>query len=342
MAYLRKVKGSPFWSLRYQDFETGRWREKSTKLRHQDPKETRKANRLCDEQSEREAKIKPETDGEFVRWVPEYLRTHYNRSNSLKRYEAAWQRISEWLKLRKIRHPRQIRYQHAADFMAWRKETGVAHNTARLELKFFSFVMTEAMRREFTESNPLSLAKVEISPSKEKPELTLGMLRAARAAFANRPKWMRTVFEICANIGCRFAEASIPMERVDLAKKIVFLTDSKRSENDPRRLHCVPINDQLAAYLATLSGQERTTPPLTGDMNRLFNEAMKKATGTTSHSLRVSFITRCHRSGLTESQVMQLVNHSSRLVHRVYTRLNVEDARNSMLRVIPPPPPDEQ
>lgn len=340
MAYLRKLQRSPFWFLRYQDLETGRWREQSTKLRHDDPKETRKAKRLCDQHSEREAKAAPDAGSEFARWVPDYIRSHYQRPHSLKRYDAAWQRISEWLQANKLRHPRQIRYQHAADFMAWRKATGAAHNTARLELKFFSFVMTEAMRRELAETNPLSLAKIEIAPAKEKPELSPEMMRAARAAFTLRPKWMRTVFEICANLGCRFAEASVPMDRVNLDDKLVFLTDSKRSENDPRRLHCVPINGQLAAYLATLAGQERTTPPLTGDMNRLFNVVLKKATGATSHSLRVSFVTRCHRSGLSESQVMQLVNHSSRLVHRIYTRLNVEDARRSMERVEPPPPPD--
>ncbi len=342
MAYLRKLERSPFWFLRYQDTDTGLWREKSTKLRHDDPKETRKAKRLCDQHSEREAKVSPDADGEFARWAPEYIRSHYQRPHSLKRYDAAWQRISEWLQTNRLRHPRQIRYQHANDFMAWRKGTGASHNTARLELKFFSFVMREAMRREFTETNPLALAKVEIAPAKEKPELTPDMMRAARAAFAGRPRWMRTVFEICANTGCRFAEASIPMERVDLKQKLVLLTDSKRSENDPRRLHCVPINDQLAAYLATLSGQERTTPPLTGDMNRLFNVVLKKATGATSHSLRVSFVTRCHRAKLNEADVMRLVNHSSRLVHRIYTRLNVDDARRSIQRVEPPPPPDEQ
>jgi hypothetical protein len=57
----------------------------------------------------------------------------------------------------------------------------------------------------------------------------------------------------------------------------------------------------------------------------------------------VSFISRCHRAGLTEQQAMRLVNHSSRLVHRIYSRLNVEDARLAMQKVpLPPSPPVEK
>jgi hypothetical protein len=81
-------------------------------------------------------------------------------------------------------------------------------------------------------------------------------------------------------------------------------------------------------------------PRLTGEMNQRFNAVLKRAVGTTSHSLRVSFISRRHRAGLTEQQAMRLVNHSSRLVHRIYSRLNVDDAREAMQRVpLPPPPP---
>ena len=84
-------------------------------------------------------------------------------------------------------------------------------------------------------------------------------------------------------------------------------------------------------------------PRLTGEMNQRFNAVLKGAVGTTSHSLRVSFISRCHRAGLTEQQAMRLVNHSSRLVHRIYSRLNVEDARQAMQKVpLPPPPPVEK
>lgn len=305
-------------------------------MRHDDPADTRKAQRQCQAASEKEAQVAPVGEEEFLRWVPGYLVAHYTRKNSKQRYDAAWQRVAEWCKLRNVRHPRQVKYQHAQDYMDWRKATGASHNTARLELKFFSFLMSEAMRRDFCEKNPLGLAKIERSPAKEKPDLSDANLLAARAAFQKRPVWMRTVFEICAHIGCRFAESSMPLSRVDFAGKIIWVEDSKRKDGDPRKLYAVPMPDSLVTYLKKLKG-ERTCPVLSGEMNRLFNIVLKGACGATSHSLRVSFISRCHRAGLSESQAMRLVNHSTRLVHRIYSRLSLTDAREAMARVAPPP-----
>jgi hypothetical protein len=81
---------------------------------------------------------------------------------------------------------------------------------------------------------------------------------------------------------------------------------------------------------------DRTSGRLTGDQNRVFNSILKAACGATSHSLRVSFVTRCHRAGLSESQAMRLVNHSTRLVHAVYSKLNLSDAR-AAAALVPPP-----
>lgn len=341
MASLRKLDRSPYWYLRYRDLDTGVWREKCTKLKHDDPRDSRKAHRLCQKHSEEEAKVGPDAEGEFGRWVPAFLAKNYDRVNSLKRYDAAWQRIAEWLRESRLRHPRQIKYVHAESFLKWRVDSGVSRNTARLELKFFAFLIKEAMRREYCDSNPLALAKVPIQPAAPKPEIDADAFRRARAAFASKPRWMRTVFEICSNLGCRFNEAHVPMSNINFDDNLITITDSKRKEGDPRRNYTIPMRDSLVAYLRSLPQQGTTTPKLSGEMNRQFNIVLKKATGATSHSLRVSFVTRCHRAGLSESEAMRLVNHSSQLVHKIYSRLNVEDARKAMNRVEPPPPPDD-
>jgi integrase len=226
--------------------------------------------------------------------------------------------------------------------MAWR--TGAEGgpclaNTARLELKLWSFVMAEAARREFTESNPLALAKVPRAPAPPKKELTPADFAAARRAFAARKTapWMLTAFEICAHLGCRFSEADLGREDVDFATGLVWVTDAKRAVTDPRKRFAVPMPLPLQKTLKrALRSRERTTPKLVGEQNRQFNRTLKAATGATSHSLRVSFITRCHRAGLSESQAMRLVNHSSRLVHAVYSKLGVGDAREAAARVPAP------
>jgi hypothetical protein len=111
---------------------------------------------------------------------------------------------------------------------------------------------------------------------------------------------MSIVFEIMAHIGCRSAESSIPTERIDFEKMILWVEDSKRKPGDPKKLFAVPMTEQLKKILVPLRTRDRTVPPLTGAMNQRFNVVLKRAVGTTSHSLGVSFISRCHRGGLTE------------------------------------------
>lgn len=338
MAYLCKHKRSPFWYIRFRDLDTGAWREQGTKLLIEDAKHSRDARRLAEKYSIKEAQVAPEHGGEFRAWVKDYLRSHYKRESTLLRMQAAWDSISEWMQIRNLRHPRQIRYEHAQDYLSWRKGTA-RHNTVRLELKFFSFVLNEAIRREYCERNVLAQVKIQREAPPEKPELLDDLMIAAREAFGSQTWWMRIVFEIQAHIGCRFAETSIPLKRIDFEQNLIWVEDSKRKSDDPKKLFPVPMTEQLKQILLPLKGQERTVPPLTGEMNHRFNRVMKRATGATSHSLRVSFISRCHRAGLTEHQAMLLVNHSSRLVHRIYSRLNVDDARKAMGRVPQPPPP---
>lgn len=346
MASLRSHKRSPFWYVRFRDLDTGQWKEECTKKRIDHDKETREAQRICNKKTEGEARISANRSGSFSAWVGGYLATHFKNERSQQRYTYAWEILTEWLRLRNLQHPRQIRYLHAGDFLKWRTgidpdglqpSTGaVSHNSARLEVKFFSFIMREAIRREECEKNPWAEFKIERKAAKEKPELEPEDYAVARAAF--HVEWMKTVFEILTYLGCRFSEASIPMHKIDFAEKVIWMEDSKRDPNDPRKSYCVPLPDELVSVFLPLKDQDRTVPILTKEMNARFNEVLQKAIGVTSHSLRVSFISRCHRSGLNESEAMRLVNHSSRMVHRIYTRLNLQDARTAQARIVMPPP----
>ena len=340
MAFLIKAEKTKYWILRYRDLDSGRWREKSTKCRVEDRLETRAAQRMEAEQTRLEAQVRPDDSGEFSSWVAAYLRGHYTNPKSLKRYEAAWLRILEFCHKQKIRHPSEVRYEHAMSYLQWRKgKDGCGHNTARLEVKFWSFILQEAMRREYCQKNPLSLATLPRELSAPKKELTPEDFAKARSAFTARTTapWMLTAFEICAHTGCRFNESEFGPEAVDFEKKILWLTDSKRAETDSRKKFSVPLSEPLAAHLKDVfTKRKRTTVKLVPDQNTRFNKVLKAACGATSHSLRVSFITRCHRAGLSESMAMRLVNHSTRLVHAVYSKLNIEDAREAVARVPPP------
>lgn len=344
MACLKKTKKSPYWILRRRDPKTGDWRDSSTGLRHDNPADTQAARRLAHKATQEEQKsvFNTKDPGHFARWVPAYISNHYTRSGSRRRYEIAWSNLATFLACKRLTHPRQIRYEHAEEYMQWRKAQGVGQNTARCEAKFLAFLLNEAIRRDYVEKNVIALAKIRLAPVKAKPDLDTTLLAAGRAAFAERPAWMRHVFEIMLHTGCRFSEASMPLSQIDFDNDILYVADAKRQDTDPRKLYPVPLPPALRPMLEALraSKAKRTAPALTREDNRRFNIILKAATGATSHSLRVSFISRCHRAGLSEMQAMRLVNHSSQLVHRIYSRLSVEDMRSALLKlppVLPPP-----
>jgi site-specific recombinase XerC len=339
MASLYPKPRSPFHWLRYRDLDTGEWRGKTTKLRIDSPVESRRAQKMADEHSKREAQVGNLADGSFAAWVPAFLQHNYDNPRSLIRYSAAWSKVWAFLKAKGIHHPRQFRWEYVSDYLRERKLQGVKHNTARLEIKAFGTIMQEAKRRDYCENNPLIGNRIEKEPSKEKPKLSIAQLEKIRKHLKTRPPWMLTVFEIQANLGCRFNECSIRKEDVDFRKKRILMTDSKRKPNDPRKRYLVPLKDPaFIKYLkGILKNSDLTIKPLTGDDNTRFNKELNSVCkGATSHSLRVSFVTRCHQADLSEHLAMRLVNHSNSLIHQIYSKLDFTDVVKAARKVPPP------
>lgn len=341
VAHLRKHRRSPFWYLRRRDLDTGSWVQKSTGLRADSAEDTRKAQRMADKATVEEQKVgTTRFNPAFSAWVPGYIASHWTgQGDSKRRYGVAWQAIRRFLNEQGIIYPRQIRYAHGAAYINWRRATkvhgkAVGHNTALLEIKFLSQLVNEAIRREFTESNPIARLGIARTAQKIKPELTDKQIADIRAKLVGELEWMRTCFEIALYTGCRFSECSIPMENIDLTAGTIRLRDAKRSENDPRKYFTVPIHASLRPTLERLAASGTTrTCELSADKNGRINDRIKQVVNASFHSLRVTFITRCHRGGLSQAEAMRLVNHSSTLVHRIYSRLNVEDVRQAQSRI---------
>jgi hypothetical protein len=76
MAYITKSAKSAYWVLRYRCLDTGKWRDRSTRCRHDDAKQTRAAQRMAEEASALEAKVGPEASGDFSAWALDYIRRH--------------------------------------------------------------------------------------------------------------------------------------------------------------------------------------------------------------------------------------------------------------------------
>jgi integrase len=345
VAFVKKRSGSKWLTIRYRDLDTGVWKDETTGFLKGDKEDERRAQKEALKRTQQEQKFSPQMTGDFSTWVISYMERHYTNENSLRRYKIAWANLVEWLNVKKIRHPRQFLYEHVDEYMIWRQSRAKpgkdSNNTARLEMKFLSFLMKEAKRRGYLESNKLELAKIPRREAKLKEEFSDDDIKLARVLFRAKPsKWMSIVFEIMIHLGCRFSESRFPKESIDFDAMTIQLHDSKRKPNSDRKEFTVPMTEQLKTYLESLKWTDGyAVPPLDRSMNENFNSVLKKQFGTTSHSCRVTFITRCHRAGLSEPQAMALVNHSTRLVHRIYSRLNVKDAAKALSKVQPPPAP---
>lgn len=348
MASIRRHRRSPFWYLRKRDLDSGEWVEESTGLRADNPADTRKAQRLADKATVDEQRIGgPRNSPAFLAWVPGYIASHWPvGSDSKRRYTTAWQAIKAFLNAESIVYPRQIKYAHGGAYIRWRLATkvhgrAVVHNTALLEIKFLSQLMNEAIRREFAESNPLARLGIARTSQKEKPELTDAEITKIRNYLRGQPEWMRIAFEIALYTGCRFSECAIPIVNLDFATNSIRLRDAKRKEGDPRKYFTVPMHPALRPLLQQAAALRPlgVTCELSQDKNGRINKAFRKAGVNASfHSLRVTFVTRCHRAGLSQSEAMRLTNHSSVLIHRIYSRLNVEDVRLAQSRISLPGP----
>jgi site-specific recombinase XerD len=345
MAFLLRKKRSPFFYIRYRDLETGGWKDENTKLRADHPKEALKAVREANRRTSEEAVVRPSRGENFQDWAFYYISEHYRNEETKKRALYFWSTIAVWLHESGLKHPREVEYRHAQEYMNWRTGEGGEHagwNTARHEVKFLSFLLNEAIRRGYTESNGIALARLPLRAAKLKREIKTEEIGPVRKALAEGEPWMATAFELQLHLGCRFSETRLSKKQINLKAGTITITDAKRQETDDRKNFTVPINPQLDAFLQAIPWYDGfTLPPLHRTMNRDYNALLNKgARGLTSHCLRVSFVSRCHRSGLGEHEAMRLVNHSTRLVHRMYSRLNVEDARRAMEKLPLPPEPE--
>ena len=333
MAHLRKHANSKYWYLRFRDLDTDIWREESTRLLCDNARDTRAAQRLADKKSRLEAQAGALT-GAFNDWVPGYIADHYTRESTRERSQLAWERLAEWFRTKGILHPREIRHEHAREYLNWRKAK-VSHNTALFELRFLAFILNEAIRLEHAERNVMQKLGIGREAAAVKPELTDDQIAAARAAFGRRAKWMSIACEIQIYTGCRISEASIAMSDVDFDGEQITITDAKRKLTDKKKCYTVPLDPELVPVLRPIT-DERTVPIITRGMEARYNEVMKAATKTTSHSFRVTYITRLRDGGVEERDAMELVNHSRKEVHAIYARTDTERLRPARLKLVLP------
>ena len=290
-------------------------------------------------------------------WVINFLEMHYKgRDKTLVKYRSCWEKVHKFLVEEGIRYPAQVKYSLAEKYMKWRMSDGAHHNTARLDLVVFSMVMKQSVRLEFAQGNPFAQLGIERVEPKEKAELTDEDIKIIREALKKKAEWMRLAFEIALYTGCRLSDTSISMKDIDLERRTITFQKpkggKKRAFTTKFSVNLLPLLESLKA-----DGREKTLelpqknysyPEInTNNFSRFFKSLHKDEKlsdpSITFHSTRVTFITRHARARTDERIVKKLVNHSSTLVHQIYSRLKAEDVTDNELEIglpVPIAPPN--
>jgi hypothetical protein len=336
-------ENSPYWWMVYWDFAEGGRVWKSSKQRRDDPSGYKHALDLARRLAEDgEAGARQSVTSAWDTWVTDHLDLRYHdRSRTLAAELHRWRWIRAFLEERKIRVPAAVTYQHGIDFMAWRQKHKTrkghgGHNNALQELKLLGRIMREAVRRGYVHASPLERMSIPKHRVAEKPEMTDAEIAAIRAELEKREgalplpqRWMTISFEIALHQGCRIAETSIPLDRIDLNAGTVTILQ-KGSRLFTTRLH-----DALRPMITDLqrAGAKVTCilPARASIHWHLFFHGRPErgikpvAKRLCFHCTRVTVITRLARSGVPISQAMAYVGHADETIHRIYQRLAAPD-----------------
>lgn len=317
---------SPFWYVSYLDAATGRRLHRATVHRVDDPTGRRRAFHEAQQLGKEAAASRSEGATDWA-WVEGWLRLAHD-GRTLQRYENAWAHLELFLEERKLRSPRALRYDHAHDYMAWRtgqkrrRGTGINHNTALTELRVFTAIMREAVKRRLADANPLLGLGLRRKNVREKPAISPAERAAIEAALARRPRWMRDCFCVAIHQGCRLSETQVPLDQVDLARDTIKFLGKGRKEFTTK-LH--PAVRQLAEEKLRLG--ERflcVLPQMPAKAWHTFFREIGLG-HLCFHSTRVTVVTQLARAGVPQGVAQSYVGHASETVHRIYQRLTVQD-----------------
>lgn len=334
MASLYKRKQSPYYWISYKDSE-GKWRNKNTEYRIDNPGDRRNAHLAAEEQTliEKRSRVEQkQTGSEWEGWVLQWVEFKWGHktTNTPKQYR---KHVFKWLRFFKkfgIPGPAQFKREHLADYMTWRKEVG--RNTIIQEIKFMKMVLNEAEARGYIIKNPIRSERMEGAKPKAKSVWTRAEIDTVRAALGtpdNKFGWLHVSFMLGYYQASRIGQSVLPISCIDLERKIIHWPDQlvKGSKGfdqaiDPRFL---PILKELIAHRQQLG--KGTLCDMTSFCSlgwRRFLDSLGFR-HLSHHGLRSVWVTRAALAGIPESAAKKFVNHTSSVVHQIYTRITAMD-----------------
>lgn len=331
MASYYRRNGSPYYWLRYQRPD-GTWGDKSSKVRTDGPGAVRKIKHIAAEHTMRELhRDRTGTAHSFDAWVPTFLAHRYTNFKTVARYTAAWSAVATYLEHIDVISPLQVTYRHCTEYPQFRTKPPTTNirarsfNTSLTELKVFSAIMQEAVRRDYINANPCLRLGLKRTPPKQKPEITAKEQVKIETALKAQDEWMRDSWLVAMRQGCRISETAVPISNIDPSRRVITFFGKGG------RIHAAPLHDDLLPLVRRAEKERRS------HLVRLPKYAPKKwhqflrrlGLGHLSfHATRVTVVTRLARKGFSMAQTKAYVGHASDTVHAIYQRLSPVDVRH--------------
>jgi integrase len=331
------LRGNTFW-ISYRD-KTGKWKDRSTGYRADNPGDRKQAERLCTAQSRQERLRKvTEPKAHGWEWVDSWIDSRW-KGRTAALYVGHWERLRKWLVSANIAGPINLRRENCLAYVDWRCQKGVGRNTAIGELKLLSQVIDEAVRREYCSGNPCVKLGLRRDKAPEARAWTDSELATVDADLAARDRfgWMRATYLLGRYQAARLRSCSLPLSCIDLERGTIFYPSPKGGE---RRAFSQPIDKRLLPALREIVEHRKAEGKQTlcdlPDFPSLEWRRLLDGLGITDvshHDLRRTWVTAACRAGIPEAAACRFTNHSSSEIHRIYLALTTDDMGGMLERL---------
>jgi integrase len=331
MASYYKRHASPYYWIRYQRPDSA-WADKSSKVRIDNQGSVRKIKQVTAEHTMRELHLdRNGHSNRFDIWVPGFLANQYPNPKTLTRYTNAWSAIATYLEHINVISPLQVTYQICRAYPQFRTNPPRSvirarkFNTALTELKVFSAILQEAVRRNYINANPCLKLGYKRIPPKQKPEITPAEQSKIEAALRKQEPWMHDSWLVAMRQGCRISETAVPLRNIDLHRRTISFAAKGN------RIHTAPLHADLVPLVRRAQKQNRhQLVDLPKHAPKKWHQFLRRIgfPHLSFHCTRVTVVTRIARNGHSMAQAKAYVGHASDTVHAIYQRLTPADVRH--------------
>jgi hypothetical protein len=346
-------RGNSIW-VRYKSPETGKWTDKSTGYKKNNPGERRQAEKLRDTLTLRERTQQPVTSSGWD-WVGTWVEGRW-RGLTLRNYKIHWRHLEGYLKEIGCSGPANLTRDHCLGYPKYRAKKGVGANTSALEIKLLAQVMDESISRGYAEKNPCRNLRLARTAVKEKEPFSDEQLAALDAIFSEgkheypweygtarveRLGWLHITYLLGRYQAARIMQARVPLSCIDLGGKSIHWPASVvkggqrsgkgYSQHIDKRL--LPELREIVRLRREAGEATLCTIPALGSLHwRKFLDSLGM-TNVSHHSLRVRWVSEAAKAGIPEAVAMRCSNHSSSEVHRIYLKLSTGDMASMLDRL---------